>query len=134
MKIENTLENKARFYGNHIGCEIYRGSMSKNSVLTFSSFSGVIRITDMPLHLAPLSLITDEDALNICRLVNSHFSDDSIAIVMGRRVVQNDSVALTPNEWLRVHDYLRSKGYALPFMGLSVDDLVSYGWVKLKEA
>ena len=30
-------------------------------------------------------------------------------------------------------DYLRSKGYALPYMDLSVEDLVEYGWVKLKE-
>lgn len=28
-------------------------------------------------------------------------------------------------------DYLRSKGYALPWMGLTVEDLVSYGWVQL---
>jgi hypothetical protein len=32
-----------------------------------------------------------------------------------------------------LHDYLRSKGYALPWMGLSVDELVEYGWVKLKD-
>ena len=30
-------------------------------------------------------------------------------------------------------DYLRSKGYALPWMDLSVEDLVKYGWIKLKE-
>jgi hypothetical protein len=30
-------------------------------------------------------------------------------------------------------DYLRSKGYALPWMDLSVEDLVEYGWIKLKE-
>ena len=29
-------------------------------------------------------------------------------------------------------DYLRSKGYALPYMDLSVEDLISYGWIKLK--
>jgi hypothetical protein len=30
-------------------------------------------------------------------------------------------------------DYLRSKGYALHWMDLSVKDLVEYGWIKLKE-
>ena len=30
-------------------------------------------------------------------------------------------------------DYLRSKGYAPPYMDLSVEDLVEYGLVKLKE-
>lgn len=28
-------------------------------------------------------------------------------------------------------DYLRSKGYAVPYMDLSVKDLVEYGWIKL---
>jgi hypothetical protein len=27
-------------------------------------------------------------------------------------------------------DYLRSKGYALPFMEYTVDNLVSFGWVQ----
>ena len=30
-------------------------------------------------------------------------------------------------------DCLRSKGYALPYMDLSVDNLIEYGWIKLKE-
>ena len=32
---------------------------------------------------------------------------------------------------LNVYDFLRSKGYALPWMGLSVEKLVEYGWVVL---
>lgn len=31
-----------------------------------------------------------------------------------------------------VYDYLRSKRYAIPWMGLSVKELVNRGWVKLK--
>ena len=30
-------------------------------------------------------------------------------------------------------DYLRSKGYALPWLGLSVPDLIQAGWVKFDE-
>lgn len=29
-------------------------------------------------------------------------------------------------------DFLRSKGYALPWMGLSVEEMVEYGWIRLK--
>lgn len=28
-------------------------------------------------------------------------------------------------------DYLRAKGYALPFMGISVNKLIEFGWIKL---
>lgn len=32
---------------------------------------------------------------------------------------------------IKTIDFLRSKGYAIPFMEYSVDDLVSFGWVQL---
>ncbi|MDV3490968.1 hypothetical protein CMV03_07160 [Elizabethkingia anophelis] len=32
----------------------------------------------------------------------------------------------------RIIDYLRSRGYALPWMEISVQKLIEYGWVKLK--
>lgn len=34
----------------------------------------------------------------------------------------------------RALDFLRSKGYVLPWMGLSVAEMVKSGWVKLKES
>jgi len=40
----------------------------------------------------------------------------------------NDGVS-----YIRIVDHLRSKGYALPWMGLSIEDLIEYGWVKIKE-
>lgn len=35
---------------------------------------------------------------------------------------------------LFVEHYLRSKGYALPWMGLSVEEMVKAGWIKLTES
>ena len=29
-------------------------------------------------------------------------------------------------------DYLRSKGYALPWLGLSVEEMIEAGWIKIK--
>lgn len=36
-----------------------------------------------------------------------------------------------PYRVCEIIDYLRSKGYAIPFMEYSVEDLVSFGWVRL---
>lgn len=40
-----------------------------------------------------------------------------------------------PQEYIHnvqgIVDFLRSRGYALPWMGMSVDTLVEWGWVKL---
>lgn len=38
-----------------------------------------------------------------------------------------------PIPYIAIVDYLRSKSYAIPYNGLSVDQLIKYGWVKLKE-
>lgn len=34
---------------------------------------------------------------------------------------------------IEVSDFIRSKGYALPWRDLSVQDLIDYGWIKLKD-
>lgn len=38
-----------------------------------------------------------------------------------------------PVPYIAIVDYLRSKGYALPWMGYSVEDMVQAEWIKLKE-
>ncbi|WGQ15544.1 hypothetical protein [Sphingobacterium faecium] len=35
---------------------------------------------------------------------------------------------------LHAYDFLRSKGYALPFMGLTVEKQIEYGWIKILES
>lgn len=38
-----------------------------------------------------------------------------------------------PVPYIAITDYLRECGYAIPFNGLSVNQLVEYGWVKLSQ-
>lgn len=33
--------------------------------------------------------------------------------------------------YISIVDFLRSKGYALPWMGLSVEEMIEFGWIKL---
>lgn len=35
--------------------------------------------------------------------------------------------------YIRVIDYLRSKGYALPFRDISIEQQIEYGWIKIIE-
>lgn len=44
--------------------------------------------------------------------------------------VMNGDVYYTPNQW-EATDFLRSRGYLLPFMGLSTDEIIAAGWVKV---
>lgn len=111
----------------------------------------------LPAFLTPLSQITDEDAIEITKIsicrnpfavhvrrndcgeieienISQHstwklfISGIYIYFKCGNSRREVDSTTM-----LAIYDYLRSKGYALPWMGLSVDELVEYGWVKLKD-
>ena len=79
------------------------------------------------LILAPLSKLTDKDAIDLVPLVSANYSsrytDDFIKDLIKKEVIDTDNLPAM------FYDILRSKGYALPFMGLSVDDLVDYGWI-----
>lgn len=50
--------------------------------------------------------------------------------------VRGNGTGITYNQTdniLKCYDYLRSKGYALPYLSLTVSDLVEFGWIKLSK-
>lgn len=71
------------------------------------------------------------DYASVCATMNfAKFKDEgfkSHTINIGK---VNLSAEL-PIAYIAIVDYLRSKGYALPYMGLSVKKMVEYGWIKL---
>lgn len=98
------------------------------------------------LEVKPLSAITDEDAKAIARRVWTDEIVGKVQIDDVKRWIKG--IFLDGNlyswEWDRVDDftkddeffaidYLRSKGYALPAFGFSVNELVEAGIFKLQE-
>ena len=121
MKLENTLENKAKFFAQYwrqdLLCRVIFGK-NKNEIIMHNTPCSNLKlgeIIDSYLELKPLSHISDEDAIKL-GFTNAR-----------------DFLAVADIYHIYHVDYLRSKGYALPYMYLSVEDLVEYGWVKLKE-
>ena len=125
MKLENTLENKAKFFAQYWGQYVlYFTSdfLRKIDNLTLDSVEN-----DDFLELKPLSRISDEDAIEISKEYPAFGSNIRNSV---KELFQEfDDLELS----IKTGDYLRSKGYALSYMYLSVEDLVEYGWVKLKE-
>lgn len=105
MKTENTLENKVKFFAQYWGQKCGKNKYGNLSV----NKSNILNITH--LELKPLSHITDEDAINLGYGYSSHLKSN-----LDRNI-----------------DQLRKLGFAVNWMDLSVEDLVKYGWVKLKE-
>lgn len=141
MKAELNNRNKAKFLGNHIGCiiEWYREDDNtwQKSILTPFDF-GYFLTKKCRLLAKPLSQITDEDAIEVSLIhggdKKSYTNDE---LIKGGKIILKSS--FTPNGFsdspmsfiIETIDYLRSKGYALPYMGLTVEQMVKAGWMQL---
>lgn len=112
-KTENNLENKKRFFALYWGQNVYKCANGYPVALNPCSINN----SDY-LLLKPLSKISDED-LKVLGFGNIH----------AFKVLYNKEKLI-----LSEVDFLRSKGYAVPYMDLSVKDLIEYGWIKINEA
>ena len=71
--------------------------------------------------ITPLSAITDEDARAI------GYEDYSTALNY------KSYTDFFEDQRIEDIDYLRSRGYALPWMNYSVEQLIELGWIKIRE-
>jgi len=139
--MENNLENKAKFFAQYWGQEVLEDEEADilYKVCVIDLLNARIGSNKCYLRLKPLSKISDEDALFGSSLLkgSSHLSNES-------RIYQFKQLFESPNFWVNqtniplnnmlvCFDFLRSKSYALPYMGLSVEEQVERGWVRLIE-
>jgi hypothetical protein len=124
MKAEINNENKAKFFALYWGQEVYGW---ENGVTTgFVSLN--VNETEF-LILKPLSSISDENK----KVVTVYYNTNLIKIDEYGGFEPWDDGDFIPWRSIQI-DYLRSKGYALPYLGLSVEDLINAGWIKLIES
>lgn len=162
--MENTLENKAKLFALYYGQTVLMHKHFNNDIpctIMYSSFQDEALQWEY-LELKPLSSISDEDAIEVAKIMTFH---DGKGLIIERKkhgeIEMYDRYNDEPHflntlffvpdpfeifsrddnrNWfqydaeriLEVTDFLRSRGYALPWMGLSVEKLVNRGWVKLK--
>lgn len=159
--MENTIENKAKFFAQYFGQEVIGHPLNdKASVSVRGTYITKTYIKKTCLFLKPLSSITDEDAIEVLRLLGEykpksvnityHSEDGKEWTRISRpytdvneeyylnvlfNVTKSGLVTHHDNkrgeDYLNLYDYLRSKSYALPWMGLSVEQQIEYGWVKI---
>src|SRR5690606_41780636 len=89
------------------------------------------------LQLKPLSSISDEDAIEVAKIyvVLEKNETSEVGKTISSKFEKPSDMIYAPTwsgkNWLIVSDYLRSKGYALPFMGISVEQMIEWNWIKL---
>lgn len=161
MKPSN--EEKARFFAQYwkqrVLCSVLHGGIVK--VESYFLHKDNLQNGDH-LILKPLSSISDEDAIEVARMsvdterniTGIKRTENSVSVKMTDtiNVHQRYNVKLwmsgnievrakSGENWVYNHnwnqisifDYLRSKGYALPFNGHTVEEMIEWGWLKLKE-
>jgi len=144
MKTANNPENKARFFVQYWGVKALNIGGVGLAVVGNGGWN--LKHPDFFLELTPLSDITDEDAIEVycsnligfpkhqANLIKKDFSNGILSVQISHKNYNHlVEIFLDANYFdLRRADYLRSKGYALPYMDLSIDDLIDYGWIKIK--
>lgn len=140
--LENTKENKAKFFAQYYGqkvwcCELHNELMNVDyEVLCHvdESLMGAPIIKEW-LELTQLSQVTDKDAIEVAKMFG--MLEDEIFVgkwlVMGMFDNSADCVEnKLYNANAEVVDYLRSKSYLLPFNNTSIEKIIEYGWVVIK--
>ena len=116
----NETAVKCRFFAQYWGTKtLYVGGVG---LVEIGKGGWNLKHPDFFLQLKPLSKITDEDAISMYRGLERNYESANQFL--------EDYKSIGFLEQSEV-DFLRSKGYAVPFMGYSVEDLVSFGWVRL---
>jgi len=123
---------KSRFFAQYWGQDYiykneygkFKGNLSdENSIYHFTNH---LKNNNPFLLLKRLSKITDED---VGKIPYRNSSDNIIGNYTAKSLNKKiECIGFYTNEEI---DNLRLLGYAVPFMEYSVDDLISFGWVRL---
>lgn len=151
MKTENTLENKRKFFAQYWEQKILLHVTDVDDIQLFLNNEIDKDIKNWSLYLKPLSQISNEDTIQgIMFTYNKTYDELGKILEVNNYFTFSEVTSIELGSNFKTHrqihhwngdrkigseecDYFRSKGYALPWMDLSVEDLVEYGWVKLKE-
>ena len=117
----NETAVKCRFFAQYWGQQVQRYENNNYKKVVNGFIETNLQDKDY-LLLKPISKITDEDAISMYRGLERNYESANQFL--------EDYKSIGFLEQSEV-DFLRSKGYAVPFMGYSVDDLVKIGWVQL---
>ena len=111
---------KCRFFAQYWGTKtLYVGGVG---LVEIGKGGWNLKHPDFFLQLKPLSKITNEDAISMYRGLERNYESSN------QFLEDYKSIGFLEQ---REVDFLRSKGYAVPYMEYSVDELVKIGWVQL---
>ncbi len=140
-KMENTIQNKKMFYAQYWNQSVLMGLCSDGitPLKTAVSEHTIDYWENTHLELTPLSMISDEDAIEVAKMCSLPL-DDTYKPFFEMLLIQKEfcnylfmARPMSIYEAENIISFLRSKGYAVPFMGLSAEQIINFGWITLKK-
>jgi len=136
--MENNSENKLRFFYQYGGQKVLKNEKYQEvSFLNgFFFFNNATYIENYHLELRSIDSITDEECVELSKYIfgeNFHLMEDYEIVNeynIWHSFIQNKDFSILTSVFI---DFLRSKGFLVPFMNLTTDQILSYGWAKIKE-
>lgn len=124
-----TNEIKAKIFAPYVGVAKIYNKHGIQSTLTYSILDDYFTtyFDTAYIELTPLEHISDDDLNHLSEVLEVIYPENFV-----NSIVENSSYGANPTNCIGAIDYLRSKGYALPYMDYSVSDLVKNGIIKLK--
>jgi hypothetical protein len=123
---------KCRFFAQYWGQII----QNNGSILTFEIDEDIFPISNddyETVNLKSVTNITDDDAFQIAMMQRNERGQ--ISLIRHKKRAISNVKRYTLNNLYTVNsgiiDFLRFKGYAVPYLEYSVEDLISFGWVRL---
>jgi hypothetical protein len=137
--LEKEKQEKARFFALYYKQDVMRHIDLPESVSCARCYPDILNpsiYNDYWLVLIPLSKISEEDSDHVSRVLRevgeNKIDEDFYELI--QHIIQNNDLLQELNmvASISIFDYLRSRGYALPYMGISVSEQIDKGWIKLK--
>ncbi len=142
--LDANVEGKAKFFALYLEQEVMHFNNINHTYPVLFTASDYIE--SCYLELKHLKNITDEEAIQLARISITYAYHPEFKVYknsFGKPVVSwgdsHHEKYMVETEYGMINyntaqtDYLRSKGYAMPYLGYRVSDLVLKGWVKIKE-
>lgn len=139
MKAEINNENKAKFFAQYWGQDVLCSEMYGDGGTVYSATMKDSSIKNEWLELKPLSSISDEDAIEVAKIFNiGHLRGTTVSLIKSILSALDGSTNKSETtefvlNWINALDFLRDRGYLVPFLGLSCEELIEDGWAKYKE-
>ena len=137
--MENTTENKLKFFAQYFWQRVLKNVKSPQVTILNGHFFyySVPYIENYHLELRSIDSITNDECVELFDLKYPQYKDWEIKSKLGtieHHVLHSLKSSMNyQNESYFLIDFLRSKGFLVPFMNLTTDQILEFGWAKIKD-